>query len=346
MNRQPRRPRICLTAGFLAVMVGLSLTLSVSSQAQKPVLIKLATLAPEGSSWIKTFRALASEISKKTENKVQIRLYPGGVLGDEADMLRKMQIGQIQGAALTSGGLSSVNKEIDVLQVPFFFQNDAEVDHILNKMDAFFRKGFEENGYVLLGWAEAGFVNLMSTVPVQTVNDMKRAKVWIWEGASMSKVIFDEMGVKAIPLTVPDVLVGLQTGLVEVVYGPPSGALALQWFTKIKYLMDVPLVYVAGGVVVRKDTFRQIAPGHQELLLEAFERHLNPLKGVTRRENRDAIQVMAKHGVKIILPTRPQIEEFRKLADRAMAHPGSKSFSKQVFDEVSSLLAGYRKEGR
>ena len=346
MNRQPCRFPLRSITVLLVVTLGLPLAMPASSQAQKPVLIKVATLAPDGSSWIKTFQAMVSEISKKTENKVQIRLYPGGVLGDETDMLRKMQIGQIQGAALTSGGLSALNKEIDVLQIPFFFQNDAEVDYVLSKTDAFFRKGFEENGYVLLGWSEAGFINLMSTIPIQTVSDMKRARVWVWDVSSMSKVIFDELGVRAIPLTVPDVLVGLQTGLVDVVYGPPSGALALQWFTKIKYLTDVPLAYVAGGVVVRKDTFRQIAPAHQEFLLETFQRHLNQLKGVTRRENRDAIQVMAKHGVKIILPTGPQIEEFRKLSDRAMAHPGSKSFSKQVFDEVSSFLAAYRKEGK
>ena len=128
--------------------------------AEKSLIIKLATLAPEGSSWMKTLNTLNTEVMKKTESRVQFRIYPGGVLGDEKDMLRKMKIGQIQSAALTSGGLSAIFKEIDVLQIPFLFQNYEEADFILNKMDAFFRKGFEENGYVLLGWSEAGFVYL------------------------------------------------------------------------------------------------------------------------------------------------------------------------------------------
>ncbi len=198
---------------------------------------------------MKTINTLTAEVMKKTENRVQFKIYPGGTLGDEMDMLRKMKIGQIQSAALSSGGLSALSKEIDVLQIPFLFQKYEEADSILKKMDSLFRKGFEENGYVLLGWSEAGFVYLMSTIPISSVADLKKAKVWIWEESPMSKAIFDEAGVKAIPLSVPDVLVGLQTGLVDVVYAPPTVAISLQWFTKVKYLSDVPLAYLAGGIV-------------------------------------------------------------------------------------------------
>jgi len=314
--------------------------------AEKDLVIKMATLAPEGSSWMKTFNLLHSEVTKKTEKKVQFRIYPGGVLGDEMDMLRKMKIGQIQGAALTSGGLSSLFKEIDVLQVPFLFQKYEEVDTVLKKMDAFFRKGFEENGYILLGWSEAGFIYLMSTLPISNVADLKRGKVWTWEESPIAKAIFDEAGVKAIPLSVPDVLVGLQTGLVDVVYAPPTGAITLQWFTKVKYLIDVPLSYLAGGIIVKKDTFKQIPPTYQNFILESFQNHLDQLKTVTRNENREAIKVMTKQGVKIITPSKDQIDEFKKLSNKAMSHIGGQSFSKKVLDEVTSLLESYRKEIR
>jgi TRAP-type C4-dicarboxylate transport system substrate-binding protein len=332
-------------------ILGLSLLFSLISiqpafGAEKSVVIKLATLAPEGSSWMKTFHALNAEVMKKTENRVQFRIYPGGVLGDETDMLRKMKIGQIQGAAFTSGGLSILFKEIDVFQVPFLFQNYDEVDSVLKKMDSFFRKGFEDNGYVLLGWSEAGFVNLMSTVPIISVADLKKAKVWIWEDSPMSKAIFDEAGVKAIPLTVPDVLVGLQTGLVDVVYAPPAGAISLQWFTKVKYLTDVPLIYLAGGVVVKKDIFRQIDPTIQDFILDRFQYHLDRLKEVTRNENREAIKVMTKHGVKTITPSKEQIDEFKRLSDQAIGRLGSQSFSKKVLNEVTSILEGYRRGGK
>ena len=329
----------------LSLLVSLILVQSVSG-VEKSLVIKLATLAPEGSSWMKTFNVLNTEVMKRTENKVQFRIYPGGVLGDEMDMLRKLKIGQIQGVALTSAGLSTLYKEMDVLQIPFLFQTYEEVDTVLKKMDSFFRKGFEDNGYVLLGWSEAGFVYLMSTVPIASVADLKKARVWVWEESPMSKAIFDEAGVKAIPLTVPDVLVGLQTGLVDVVYAPPTGAISLQWFTKVKYLTDVPLVYLAGGVVVKKDIFKQIPQNYQNFFLESFPQHLDRLKIITRNENRDAVKVMVKNGVKIITPSKSQIDEYKSLSNKAMGHISGQTFSKQVLDEVASLLESDRRGGK
>ena len=314
--------------------------------AEKTFIIKIGTLAPEGSSWVKAFNTINAEVMKKTENTVQLKIYAGGVLGDEMDMLRKLKIGQIQGVALTSAGLSTLFREMDVLQVPFLFQNYEEVDAISKKIDPFFRKGFEDNGYVLLGWSEAGFVYLMSTVPIASVADLRKHKVWIWEDSPMSKAIFDEAGVKAIPLTIPDVLVGLQTGLVEVVYAPPTGAISLQWFTKIKYLTDVPLIYLAGGVIVKKDIFKQMPQPSQNFILESFQQRQDQLKTITRNENRDAVKVMVKNGVKIITPSKDQIEEYKRLSNRAMGHIGGQTFSKKVLDEVTSLLESYRRGGK
>ena len=311
--------------------------------AEKPSLIKLATLAPEGSAWMKTLTALNAEVLKKTGNQVQFRIYPGGVLGDEKDVLRKMKIGQIQGAVLTASGLSNLFGEMDVLQIPFLFQNYEEVDFTLKRMDPLLRKWIEESGHVLLGWSEVGFIYLMSTVPISSVTDLRRAKVWSWEESPMAKAIFDEAGITAIPLSVPDVLVGLQTGMVDVVYTPPSGAIALQWFTKIKYLTDVPLVYLAAGMIITKETFQKIPLPIQTILMEACQRHLDQLKGVIRQENQEAIQVMVKQGVKVVTPSRGQIDEFKSLSSKAIEHIRGSSFSKKTLTEVTSALENYRK---
>jgi TRAP-type C4-dicarboxylate transport system substrate-binding protein len=348
MGKNILNRREMMGRGFAVKSLGLGLglllffTQSVLG-ADKETLIKLGTLAPEGSSWIKTFNSINTEVMKKTGNMLQFRIYPGGVLGDEMDMLRKLKIGQIQGVAFTSAGLSTLFKEMDVLQIPFLFQNYEEVDTVLNKTDSFFRKGFEDNGYVLLGWSEAGFVYLMSTVPVASVADLKKAKVWIWEDSPMSKAIFDEAGVKAIPLSVPDVLVGLQTGLVEVVYAPPSGAISLQWFTKVKYITDVPLIYLAGGVAVKKDVFKQIPQTSQNFVLESFGQQLDRLKTITRNENRDAMKVMVKNGAKIITSSKDQIDEYKRLSNKAMGQIRGQTFSKKVLDDVTSLLENYRR---
>jgi TRAP-type transport system periplasmic protein len=186
----------------------------------------------------------------------------------------------------------------------------------------------------------------MSAVPVSSVGDLKKAKVWILEDSNIAKAIFQEAGVKGIPLSIPDVLVGLQTGLVEVVYIPPSAAISLQWFTKIKYITDLPLLYLAGAIVVKKETFREIPSSFQPVLMEIAKRHLSQLKIVTRNENQQALKVMSKQGIKTVTPSRDQNEEFRKLSDRAMTHPGTQSFTKKSLEEVTSLLEGYRKGGK
>ncbi len=310
--------------------------------AEKSFLIKIATLAPEGSAWMQTFNALEAEIKEKTDNKVQLKIYAGGVLGDEQDMLRKLHIGQIQGAAITSSTLSSLFSEIAVFQIPFLFQTYEETDYVLQKMDAFFRQGFQDKGYVLIGWSEGGFVHLMSTTPVASLAELKTAKVWTWEDAPMAKAIFDEAQISAIPLSVPDVLVGLQTGLVDVVYTPPTGAILLQWFTKVKYMADVPLIYLLGGIVLKKKNYERMPPAFQQVFEESFQKHMHTLKQAIRNENQEAVRVMQKNGVQILTPSKEQIEEFKQLSQRAMQRLVGHRFSQNIRDEVSNHLEKYR----
>ncbi len=159
----------------------------------------------------------------------------------------------------------------------------------------------------------------------------------------MAKAIFDEAGVSAIPLSLPDVLVGLQTGLVEVVYAPPTGAISLQWFTKTKYLTDVPLIYLIGGIVIKKNAFKKLSADHRQIFLELWPQYMDRLKTVIRKENQEALQVMAKHGVKIIHPSEDQIEGFKKVSQNAMNRQTGKSFSAKVKNEILAYLEAYRK---
>ncbi len=313
------------------------------SAASKAVTLKIATLAPEGSAYIQTFDELNAAVKKKTNNGVQFKIYPGGVLGDEQDMIRKMHVGQIQGAVLTSSGLALIFSEMDVFQIPFLFKSYDEVDYVVEKMDTFFRNGFAEKGYILLGWSEGGFIRLMSTAPMSSLDDLRKAKVWTWEDAPMAKAIFDVAGISAIPLSLPDVLVGLQTGLVDVVYAPPSGAISLQWFTKTKYMTDVPLMYLIGAVVVRKNVFEKLTPAEQQTLLELCPKYMAELKLVIRKENQDAVKVMTKHGVKLVKPSEDQIGELKKVAAEAMERQTGKSFSQKVRDEVIAHIEAFRK---
>ena len=312
------------------------------AEAQKTT-IKIATLAPDGSSYIQKLNEMNAELKQKTGNQVRLRIYPGGVLGDETDMRRKMHVGQIHGAVLTAAGLSGLYREMDVFQIPFLFENYEEVDYLLEKMDGFFNRGLADKGYIMLGWSEAGFIRLLSTRPISSLDDLRKAKVWIWEEAPMAKAIFDEAGISAIPLSLPDVLVSLQTGLVEVVYAPPSGAISLQWFTKTKYMTEVPLMYLIGGIVVRKNVFNKLSSDQQKVLTQLSTKYLAQLKQIIRQENEDAIEVMKKQGVKLIFPSTEQIEDFKRIAKKATNNQVGKSFSAKVKNDVINNLEEYRK---
>jgi len=305
--------------------------------------VKIATLAPEGSPWLQTFNLVNADLQKKTNNQVHLKIYPGGVLGDEKDMLRKMYIEQIHGAVLTSSTLSLIFPEIKVFQAPFMFQTSDEVDYVLKKMDLFFRKGFNEKGFRIMGWSEGGFVRLMSVTPVDTLDKIKKVKVWIWEDAPMARAIFDEAGVSAIPLSVPDVLVGLQTGLVDIVYAPPSGAIALQWFTKTKFINDVPLIYLMGGIVIKGSFLKKLSPAQQDLLEESFSRHMDGLQAMVRRQNEDAMKVMADYGVKTLTVLEDEVQKFKDLAATALQKMSGSDFSQQTLNELKEHLAAYRK---
>jgi TRAP-type C4-dicarboxylate transport system substrate-binding protein len=340
-NTQVIQTKSKIFGGLIRTAVAL-LALSAPAAAETPVTIKLATLAPEGSSWMQVFKSAAEEVRRETANAVQFKIYPGGVLGDERDMIRKMHIGQIQAAVLTSAGLSNLYSEIDVLQIPFLFNDYAEVDHVIARMQPFFDQGLAAQGHVLLGWSEAGFVNLMSTAPADTLEKLKKSKVWIWNDSPMAKAIFQEAGVIAVPLTIPDVLVGLQTGLVEVVYSPPSSAIALQWFTRVKYLIDTPLLFLAGGLVVKKGTFDSLPEAQRGRVRQIFERHLSELKATIRKENQTAMEVIRRQGVQFLTPAPGEVEQYKQISARAMAREGGHKFSEKVREEVLRLLADFR----
>ncbi len=334
-----RQPFKLMGLGILVLLV----TAMAADAGPRKSVIKIATLAPEGSAWIETFEGINAELKKKTNGTVRFKVYAGGVLGDERDMIRKMYVGQIQGAVLTSAGLSTIYSEMDVFQIPFLFESYDEVDYVESKMIAQFRKGFAKKGYMLLSWSEGGFIRLMSTVPIASLDDLHKAKVWTWEDAPMAKAIFDEAGISAIPLSLPDVLVGLQTGLVDVVYAPPSGAISLQWFTKTKYMTDLPLLYLVGALVVTQKSFNRLSPENQKILLAVCSEHMERLKQIIRRENQEAIQVMVRHGVKLVKLPPDQIARFKEIARKAMARQMGKSFSPEVKKQVTDLLEAYRK---
>jgi TRAP-type C4-dicarboxylate transport system substrate-binding protein len=341
MSLLKKSANACFLLGGILILLFFGYRASVEAGEQHT--IKLATLAPEGSPWMDTFHKINEEIKRRTDGKVKLKAYPGGVLGEDTNMLRKIRIGQIHAGGFTGIGLGSINRDIFVMEIPFLFQTYGEVDYVLGKMDDKFRKGFEKEGYVLLGWSEIGFVYLLSNVPLTSVEDIKGAKVWLLEGDPIASPVLRKAGIAPIPLGIPDVLMALQTNLIDVVYNSPLGAIQLQWFTKVKYMTDLPLIYSLGGVLVSKRVFGKIPSNLQEIVKKVFQYHSSLLNVRTRKDNDEAIRVMVKEGIKLVTPTDEETKIFKQISREAIDELGNKVFSNDVLSEVRSHIDQYRK---
>ncbi len=321
----------------------LPMVIAYPASAQN-VILKLGTLAPEGTAWVKAFRDINRELEQKTNKQVGLRLFPGGVLGDEEDMLRKVKVGQLQGALLTGGGLGLIFKDIKILAIPFLFENYNEVDALLGKMDGYFQKGFQDNGFKSLGWTEQGFIYLFSKEPIKNAADLRKGKVWIWEDTAMGRAVFKELGVNPIPLSIPDILMALQTGMIDTIYSSPLAAISMQWFTKVSYMTDVPLAYSAGAVVLQKAAFEKIPVSQRAIVEEVFKRNLEPLKESIRKENQKAVQVLTGKGIKLVTPSPKDVKEFQAVCIKGISTLGEDHFSKKALEEISAFLKTLRKE--
>jgi len=324
---------------FGFVLLGLTLTMILARPASaENVVLKLGTLAPEGTAWVKAFRDISRELEQKTNKQVSLRLFPGGILGDEEDMLRKVKVGQIQGALLTGGGLGLIFKDIKILTIPFLFQDYSQVDAVLAKWEGYFQNGFQENGFKSLGWTEQGFIYLLSKEPIRSAADLRRGKVWIWEDTAIGRAVFKELGVNPIPLSIPDILMALQTGMIDTIYSSPLAAISMQWFTKVSHMTDVPLAYSAGAVVVQKTAFEKIPAAQRGTVEEIFKRNLEPLKESIRKDNQKAIQVLTGKGIKRVTPSPQDLKEFQAIVIRGIGTLGEDQFSKKTLQEITAFL--------
>ena len=304
--------------------------------------IKLATLAPENSSLMKIFREMNSEVLRETGGRVGFKFFSGFVLGDERDVSRKMRIGLIHAATYSSTFLADINPDIRALQVPFFFKNYQEVDYILETMANEINESFSERGYQVLGWSEIGFIYIMTTVPITRVEDLSGKKVWTRTNSPMANSVFSKAQVSPVTVGAPDVLVALQTNLLEVVYNSPYYALETQWYTRVKYIIDVPLAYVGGGLIISNKVFSRISPQDQEVVRRVCRIHLRRLTERTRKDNQDALNLMLKRGVKKITIEPAELERFKELMDQAMGGIDPKILPKDTRQKVRKKLDEYR----
>lgn len=336
----------CIVCGILAsLLLALVLIFGPAPEvmAAQKTRIKFSTLAPEGSSWMKVMRSLEKELQRMTNGEVGFKFYPGGVSGDEIDVIRKMRIGQVHAAGFTGVGLGEILPEVRVLDLPFLFRSDKEIEFIYEKMNDYFTARFEEKGYILLGWVPVGWVHFFSSEPITSVESLRPQKAWMWEGDPLVQATYSGLGVSPHPLSVTDVLLSLQTGMVDTVYASPMGALALQWYTKVNYMSELRMANATGGVLMTKKMFDRLPDRHKKSVRDISQRYLKQLVQKIQEDNNQSIIIMKQNGLKITpLPDAAELEKFYAVGREVQKNMNGKLFSQAVLDQVMTHLKEIR----
>jgi TRAP-type C4-dicarboxylate transport system substrate-binding protein len=307
------------------------------------VTFKIATLAPDGTPWMNAMREGAEEVKKNTNGRVKIRFYPGGVMGNDKSMLRKIRAGQLHGCTLTGGGLASIYPDSQLYSLPFLFRSFDEVDYVRERMDPIFLQGMEREGFISFGLSEGGFAYFMSQHPLSSVDDLKRQKVWAPEGDEISHRTFAALGISPIPLPITDVLTGLQTGLIDTVETSPVGAIALQWHTRVKYLADTPLAYLYATLVVKKSAFKRLSKEDQEVMRSAMTRAFRKINKQNRIDNAGARKALQEQGITFITPSAEDLANWRGMMREETDEMGQQGlFSPELLKQLRGHLHSFR----
>lgn len=311
-------------------------------QAKPKYFFKVATLAPAGSVWIEQFEKFAEQILENTDGEVGFRIYPGGVMGDDQAMLRKMRVGQLHGGGFTMTGVSMQVPDFRVMGIPFLFESYEEVDFVRKGLMPEFTKQFREKGLEFVAMTEVGFIYAMSTKPVNNYAMFKGTKNWSPTGDPISEGFMKSLGITPTSLTIPDVLSSLQSGLVETVYNSFYGSIIMQWFTKAHYIVDFPYGYAYGVFALSSKKFNKLPAKHQAVIRAAADKYFPILLSETRKSNEESHTVLAKRGNEFLTLDGETIGILKEKRDIAMKKMIPGAVSSEIYQQTLDLVDEYR----
>lgn len=323
----------------------LSIAVLLFSLPAMAVTLKIATVTPNGSQWMNDMRASAKEINERTDGRVLIKYYGGGVKGDDAKVLGQIRIRQLQGGAFTPSALAAQYSDLNLYGMPVVFDSEEEAAYVRSRMDARLQQGLEDAGFVNFGFATSGFATLMSRKPIKTLADLKGKRVWVPEGDTISYASMQALSLNPVTLPLTDVLMGLQTGLLDIVAIPPIVALIMQWHTKIKYVTQVPLVYTFGFMAVDKKAFDKISREDRIIVREVMTKTYKKFDKVNLVDNQGAFEALLKSGIEEVRFDDEEFVKVRKLLLASNLRLGSDgAFTLELYEEMLRHIDEYRHE--
>lgn len=295
----------------LLLRVTLLLALAAAGRSACAADLKIATVAPEGSQWMSDLRAAATAIREQTAGRVNLKLYGGGVMGTDRQVMRKIRIGQLHGSVFTTAALAEIAPDTALYGLPLVFNSQEEVDFVRSRMDGRLQAALAEKGFASFGFVGGGFAQFLSREPVRGLADLRGRKVWVPEGDRISALAMEALGLAPVSLPIADVLTSLQTGLLDVVAGPPAGALTLQWHTRTRYTTDLPLAYTLAAVVIDRKPFDAIAAADRDAVTATLTRAMAAMDRRSRQDNERAAAAMAGAGLVVVAPAEGAVPEWR-----------------------------------
>jgi len=306
--------------------------------------IKFASVAPDGSTWMNVMNEFNDEVAAKTNGEVKFKFYPGGVMGDEKDVKRKMTAGQLQGGGFTSQGLGEIVKEVRLLNLPLLFKDYNDIDFVTKKMSPYFEAEFGKKGFTVLGWPEVGYVYIYTKQKVESIEDLKKVKMWIWGDDVLVGTLFKNVGIVPTPLSLMDVMQSLQTGLIEGVYCSSLSCIAMQWNTKVKYMLDMKIANVPGGILVTNVMWNKIPVKYRTVIKDLAKKYFEKLTKLSRKENDDALAVLKKQGIVFsTIKSEQDMKAFEDISIKSAKDLVGKFYTQAQLDELMKYLGEAKK---
>ena len=327
-----RRGAFCIAAVLFAVLL---------APAAPALTIKLGSLAPSGSPWELGLKRIAAEWERLSGGSITVRIYPGGVAGDEPDMVRKIRIGTLNAALITVSGLQGIFKGVKTLSYPLLLRNDDELSYVLDKMKPYFDTELSKRGFKPVAWGPGGWVYFFSRHPVVTPDDLRRQKLWVWSGDPDEIQAYQNAGFQTITLASTDLMTSLQGGMVDAVVTSPLVAASSQWFGIATNMCSLKLGPLWGAAIVSTRTWAEVPADLQPKLIESAQKILDALAPDLAKSDGEAISVMKRYGLKInVVP--PQVEaEWAALLQKTFSGLVGKMYDRDAFQLATKYLDEY-----
>tara|TARA_B100000902_G_scaffold205544_2_gene195957 strand:- start:3846 stop:4823 length:978 start_codon:yes stop_codon:yes gene_type:complete len=312
--------------------------LLVSTIFSRPIIIKLATVAPEGTEYYNLLFEMGQRWQQETNGQIQLRIYPNGVVGGESDTIRKMRVGQIQASAMSSIGLAELTDQIQAFTLPMGFKNYEEIDRVKNVMFGDISEGLSQSGFKLLFLVDIGWVYWFSTEEISVPQDLMDAKIYTTGGDYVTVELFKKFGFNAIPVSETDILTSLQTGMINSMQTVPILSLSSGWSALMPNMLDLKWGAFVGAVIVDERVWKKIKPEHQKIMMDIAQDIGKKYQKSGREMEKKAIDVMQQYGMKIKKPSDKEIAIWNDFKDEITPDVIDTYLTNEIYEKVTSAI--------